>query len=141
MPVGDLGPEEVVTADRGENIGDVAETLDTEGVGAVVIAEEDEPIGIVTDRDIALAVSERDDVGSLTAEQVMTEDPVTLQEDEEAIELSRTIGEENVRRIPLVDENGQLTGIVTLDDLIATIGEQLDNISDTIETQSPEYSP
>lgn len=141
MPVGDLGPDEVVTADRDADISDVAETLDSEGVGAVVIAEEDEPVGIVTDRDIALAVSEHDDVSSLTAEEVMTEDPVTLREDEEAIELSRTIGEENVRRIPLVDENGQLTGIVTLDDLIATIGEQLDNVSDTIETQSPEYSP
>lgn len=46
-----------------------------------------------------------------------------------------------MRRIPLVDENGQLAGIVTLDDLIATIGEQLDNISDTIEAQSPEYRP
>ena len=71
----------------------------------------------------------------------MTENPVTLPEDEEGIEISRTIDEQNVRRIPVVDDNGKLTGIVTLDDLIATIGEQLDNVADTIEVQSPDYSP
>lgn len=71
----------------------------------------------------------------------MTEDPVTLREDEEAMEISRTINENNVRRIPVVDEDDTLTGIVTLDDLVATIGEQLDHVADTIEVQSPDYSP
>lgn len=39
------------------------------------------------------------------------------------------------------DDDGTLTGIVTLDDLVATIGEQLENVSETIEVQSPGYSP
>ncbi|WP_227380565.1 CBS domain-containing protein [Haladaptatus halobius] len=59
----------------------------------------------------------------------------------EVIELSQTIGDHGVRRILIVDENDNLTGIVTLDDIIATIGEQLDNIVDTIEVPSPDYSP
>lgn len=141
MPVGDLGPDDVVTADRDSTVGDVVELLDAENVGAVVIADDDEPEGIVTDRDIALAVNESDDVASIPVEEVMTEDPVTLREDAEGIEISRVIEEHNVRRIPVVDDDGTLTGIVTLDDLVATIGEQLDNVSDTIEVQSPDYSP
>lgn len=141
MPVGHLGPEEVVTADREDELADVAETLKTEQVGAVVVAEDDEPMGIVTDRDIALAVAESENVESLTADDIMSGDPVTLHEGEEAMEISRTIEDHNVRRIPVVDENGKLTGIVTLDDLIATIGEQLDNVTDTIEAQSPDYQP
>lgn len=40
-----------------------------------------------------------------------------------------------------MDENDELTGIVTVDDLVATIGEQLDNVSETIEAQSPDYEP
>ena len=141
MPVGDLGPDDVVTANRDSTLGNIVEQLESENVGAVVIAEDDKPVGIVTDRDVALAVNQSDDVASVSAEDVMTEDPVTLREDAEAIEISRIIGEHNVRRIPVVDENGVLTGIVTLDDLVATIGEQLDNVAETIEAQSPEYRP
>jgi CBS domain-containing protein len=141
MPVGNLGPNEVVTASRDTELGEIVETFESENVGAVVIAEDDEPVGIVTDRDAALAVGRSDDVASLPAEEVMTADPVTLREDEEGMEISRTIDEHDVRRIPVVDENGELTGIVTVDDLVATIGEQLDHVADTIEVQSPEYRP
>lgn len=55
--------------------------------------------------------------------------------------IARTIVEHHVRRVPIVDENGQLAGIVTLDDLVATIGEQLEHVADTIEVQSPDYRP
>lgn len=141
MPVGNLGPDEVVTADPDETGEEIAEKLDSEGVGAVVVTESESPVGIVTDRDIALQVTESEDVESVAAEELMTEDPVTIREDEEGIEIARTVGEHNVRRVPVVDDEGDLTGIVTVDDVVATVGEQLDEIADTIEAQSPEYSP
>ncbi|NEU58231.1 CBS domain-containing protein [Halorussus sp. MSC15.2] len=141
MPVGDLGPDEVVTTARDSTLSDLAEQLRSENVGAAVVTEDDEPVGIVTDRDVALAVAESDDAASMSVEDVMTENPATIREDAEAMEISRTIDEQNVRRIPVVDENDQLTGIVTLDDLVATIGEQLDHVSETIESQSPDYRP
>ena len=141
MPVGELGPEDVVTASPDSDIGDVVDKLESENVGAVVVTEDDAPVGIVTDRDVALAVNEYDDVTSASVEEVMSEDPATIRYDEEPIEISRAIDEHNVRRFPVVDDDGDLAGIVTLDDLVATIGEQLDNVADTIEAQSPEYSP
>lgn len=141
MPVGDLGPNDVVTASPDSELREVTDTLDSENVGALVITEDNMPVGIVTDRDAALAIHQHDDVASVSVEDVMTADPATIQETEEAIEISRAIDEHDVRRFPVVDEDGTLTGIVTLDDLVATIGEQLDNVADTIEVQSPEYSP
>lgn len=141
MTVGDLGPEEVVTASPDSDLGEITESLESENVGAIVITDDDTPAGIVTDRDAALAIHQHDDVASVSVEDVMTEDPATIQEDAEAIEISRAIDEHDVRRFPVVDEDGSLTGIVTLDDLVATIGEQLDNVADTIEVQSPDYSP
>lgn len=89
----------------------------------------------------ALAIHQHDNVAGVSVQDVMSEDPATIQENEEAMEISRAIDEHNIRRFPIVDENGSLTGIVTLDDLVATIGEQMDNVTDTIEAQSPEYSP
>lgn len=141
MPVGHLGPEAVVTIDPDTQISSVVNKLESENVGAFVVTENDEPIGIVTDRDIALAVNEDSNIGTEAVRSVMTEDPVTLHEDEEAMEVSRAIDEYNVRRILIVDDTGKLSGIATLDDLIATVGEQLDNVAETIEVQSPEYSP
>ena len=141
MPVGELGPDDVVTEDRDATLTDIAETLRSENVGAVVVTEDDEPVGLVTDRDVALAVADGDDVAERSVEDAMTEDPVTLRADEEAIEIARTIGEHNVRRIPVVDDDGKLESIATLDDLVGTVGEQLDEVADTIEAQSPDYSP
>lgn len=141
MPVGDLGPENVVTASRDSTLSGVSEQFASENVGSVVVTEDDAPVGIITDRDVALAISRHDDVDSVSVSEVMTEDPATINENAEAMEISRAIQEHNVRRFPVVDDDGTLTGIVTLDDLIATIGEQLDNVADTVEVQSPDYNP
>ncbi|MEY7849539.1 CBS domain-containing protein [Natrarchaeobius sp. A-rgal3] len=141
MSVGKLGPENVVTTTRDSDLEEVSRTLAEENVGALVVEEDDEPVGIVTDRDVALSVHAHDDVGSLSVEDVMTEDPATVHEDDDPIAISEAIGEHNVRRFPIVDDDGNLSGIATIDDLIATIGEQLENVADTIEVQSPAYSP
>lgn len=141
MPVGHLGPDEVVTTDRDATLDDVADRMKSENVGSVVVAEDDEPVALVTDRDIALAVADGDGVESTPVEEVMGEDLVTIDQDAEGITIAEKIGESGVRRFPVVDDDGKLAGIVTLDDLVATIGEELDAVSDTIETQSPGYSP
>lgn len=136
-----MGPDDVDTVQPDATVEEIVGTLESENVGSVVVTEDNTPTGIVTDRDIALNVTEADDVSSLSAEEVMTEDPVTLREDADDIEIPQTIGENNVRRIAVVDENDELTGIVTLDDLVATIGEELNAVADTIEKQSLGYEP
>ncbi|QLG61549.1 CBS domain-containing protein [Halorarum salinum] len=141
MPVGHLGPEDVATVEPDAQVSEAVDRLESESVGAVVVADGDEPIGVVTDRDVALAVGGDEPVGTEPVRSVMSEDPVTLHEDEEAMELSRTIDEHDVRRVPIVDDDGELTGIATADDLVGTVGEQLDRVANTIEAQSPEYSP
>lgn len=146
MPVGNLGPDDVITSNRDAELGEITRLLADENVGAIVITDGGnggEPVGIVTDRDAALAIHEHEgeDVASVTVDEVMTADPATIREDAESIEISRAIDEHGVRRFPVVDDDGELSGIVTLDDVVATVGEQLDNVADTIEHQSPEYSP
>jgi CBS domain-containing protein len=112
-----------------------------EELGDLVIAEDDVPVGIVTDRDIALAVAHHDDLSELTAADVMTSDPVTIHEDATAVDLPATMADGAVRRIPVVDDDGKLVGIATLDDVVATTGEMLDDVATVIESQSREYEP
>ncbi|QRV17564.1 CBS domain-containing protein (plasmid) [Haloterrigena salifodinae] len=141
MSIGKLGPENVVTTSPDSNLEEATQTLENENVGAIVVTEDDEPIGMLTDRDAALAIHDHDDVGSLSVEEIMTEDPTTIHADDDPLAISEAIKEHNVRRFPIVDDDGELAGIATLDDLIATIGEELDNVAETIEAQSPDYSP
>jgi CBS domain-containing protein len=140
MPVSTLAVEPV-TASRETTVADLARTMRDEELGDLVITAERTPVGIVTDRDIALAVADNDDVGALTAADIMTPDPVTIHEDATAVDLPAAMAEGRVRRIPVVDDAGDLVGIATLDDVVATAGEMLDDVATVIESQSREYEP
>jgi len=117
---------QVITADPDDRIPDLAALMDYYNVGCLVIVQDNRPIGIVTDRDLALRILTDRDAASelerLTARDVMTPDPRTIHEDEgfdRALELMRG---ENVRRLPVVDRHGKLRGIVSLDDIVEEIG-------------------
>jgi CBS domain-containing protein len=140
MPVKTLAVD-VTTASRDTSVRDIARTMLEEELGDLVIAEDDRPVGIVTDRDIALAVARHGDLSDLAAEDIMTPDPVTIHEDATAVDLPARMAEGRVRRIPVVDDDGVLVGIATLDDVVATAGEMLKDVATVIEWQSREYRP
>ena len=140
MPVEKIAVDPVTTQ-RDASLQEIAGTMREENLGDVIVVEDGKPVGIVTDRDIALQVADSGDVSDVTAEDVMTEDPVTIEGSAEDIELPRRMAEEGVRRVPVVDGDGNLTGIATLDDVVATIGEEMEDVATVIESQSPEYSP
>ena len=140
MPVKHLAVN-AVTVSKDTSVPELAQTMQDEELGDLIIAEDDTPIGIVTDRDIALAVAQYDDLSELTAAGIMTPDPVTIHEDATAVDLPATMAEGRVRRIPVVDDDGTLVGIATLDDVIATTGEMLKDVATVIEWQSREFSP
>lgn len=139
MPVGDLAVEPTV-AELSTPVPQIADIMADESVGSVVIEESDRPVGVLTDRDIAVAVAEHDDVTELEARDIVTANPVTVEADAEAVELPERMAEARARRIPVTDD-GELVGVATLDDVVATTGEELHDIATVIEAQSPEYSP
>ena len=140
MPVKTLAvdPE---TAARETTVTELSQRMLDEELGDLIIVEGDEPVGIVTDRDIALAVARYDDLSELTAANIMTEDPITIHEDATAVDLPSRMAEGGVRRIPVVDDDGNLVGIATLDDVVATTGEMLKDVATVIEGQSREFEP
>lgn len=140
MPVESLAVD-VETARKDTPLRELARRMLDEELGDLVIAEDDRPVGIVTDRDIALAVAREHDLDALTATDVMTPDPVTIHRDATAVDLPATMAEGRVRRIPVVDDDGRLVGIATLDDVVATVGEMLKDVATVIEGQSREYEP
>lgn len=139
MPVNDLARSDVVTATEETSVSELAGTMADEMVGSVVIVDDESPVGIVTDRDLALrCVAEEGETGEMTANNVMTEDLETIERDAgfyEAVELMRDNG---IRRLPVTDGD-ELVGILTADDLTTLLADEQQGLSDVIEAQRPPY--
>lgn len=139
MSINQIVKTAVVTADRKTTVGEIAATMATESVGSVVVVEEDKPVGLVTDRKIALAVADDPDIAQTTAAEIMTDDLVTVEADTGVFDLVRTMGEEGIRRMPVVDSAGGLAGIVTLDDVLGLLAEEVQYLADVVDRQSPRF--
>jgi len=89
-------------------------------VGSLPVIDRDErPIGMITDRDIALALAQRNAQPSeILVDEVMTEGVATCAADEDVRDVLRIMGREQVRRLPVVDDRGRLEGIISIDDII-----------------------
>ena len=102
------------------------------GALVVVVSEggRDVPVGIVTDRDLVTkALTAKDDPGHVTVRQAMTEHPTTARETDDVLETARVMEQASVRRLPLVDASGSLTGIVSVGDLYRLLAEELATLS------------
>lgn len=130
--------EELVSAGEDTSVRDLCQLMNDRKVGCIVIETDDRPAGIVTDRDVAMAFGTDKPLGEWTAGDIMNRDPFTAEAGDGIFELSAKMAEHGVRRIPVV-ENGGLCGIVTIDDLVVLVEEELHNISDVIQAESPPY--
>lgn len=129
---------DVVTATKDMEILEVIEMMDEEDVGSVVMVDDDgSPQGIITDRKIALTLQEFPDISDRMADEFVDGDMVTGETEMSVFDALNELSEESIRRIPVVDEDGELVGIVTLDDILVLLAMELDTAADIIEAQSP----
>lgn len=139
MTVGEIAITGIETAGRHATAEALALTMEEKNVGSVVIEEEMEPVGIVTDRDLAVRVlAAKRDPASVTAEDIMTPSPATIPADAGIFELTNAMAEASVRRMPVV-AGDELVGIVALDDVVALLVAELGNLGSVIEAESLNY--
>ncbi|HMT06474.1 MAG TPA: CBS domain-containing protein [Pyrinomonadaceae bacterium] len=132
MRVGDIMTKSVRTASPSATLREVAEMMRNGDMGAVPIVDENKLVGIVTDRDIVVrGVSEGLTSGAAISE-VMTTELFTVTSDEFAFEAIRLMGDKQIRRIPVVNADGSLAGIVAIAD-IALEMEDEQEIASTLE--------
>ena len=132
MTIGSICKRNVVVAPKGESIVDVAKRMRMLHVGTVIVVEErggkQVPVGILTDRDIVLSIvaSNAEHLPFLSVHDAMNDDLLTAREDTSLPDALKLMQERGVRRLPVVDEAGDLVGIVTADDVIRFLAEELD---------------
>jgi len=126
MHIRKITKKKVVTVSPKDKVIKAARLMDKKNVGSVVVVEDGKPVGILTDRDIAIrVVAKQADIDLTLVKDVMTGRIVTGREGQRAAELAKMMHENGIRRVPIVDEKGKLTGIITLDDLLYLIGIRL----------------
>lgn len=137
VSVEDVVQTDVVTAESDTPLPTITEKMESEAVGSVVIVDDDEPVGIVTDRSIALCLHEMDDLAECTVDDVAVDDLVTGTTEMSLFDALEQMSTGGIRRLPVVDDDGGLAGIVTLDDVLVSLGSEMEKATDVIRAQSP----
>lgn len=105
---------------------EVAKKMRDLDIGAIPVCEKDRLIGMVTDRDITCrAVANGRDVSSLTAREVMTEGIVYCRDTEDLDDAMHIMEDKQIRRMPAIDENHKMVGMLSLGDLSHGASQQL----------------
>jgi len=114
--------------------------MKSDDVGSIPIVEEGRVVGIVTDRDIAIrAVAEGVDPNAVTIADIASRELVTVEPDQDLDEALALMARHQVRRLPVVEEDGQLVGILAQADVALEAkekkaGELLEQISQPTST-------
>jgi CBS domain-containing protein len=118
------------------NITKACRLMEQNNIGCLVAERDGELCGIITDRDIALRVTgAQKDPRKTLVKDVMTRDPILISVDKDLRQLTSLMLAHRVRRMPIVNGFDTTLGIVTLDDLIAQVGNEMSEIGKTISEE------
>jgi CBS domain-containing protein len=145
VTVRDLATAQVVTVQTQTTLAECAQVMRNQHVGSLIVVDDkgrrDNPVGIVTDRDIVLeTVAVELDPKTLTAGDVMTQPLATVSGSDDILDALAKMRERGVRRLPVVDANGALAGIIAVDNLLEALAEQLDSIVRVIKAEQSKES-
>jgi CBS domain-containing protein len=100
------------------NVRDCARKMDQIGVGLLPVADRGKLVGVVTDRDICCSVVARDrDPETVTVREIMTAEVASCFEEQDCTEAACLMEDKRVRRLPVVNRQQAMTGLLSIDDL------------------------
>jgi len=130
MPISEICNREVIVVQRNDTTLEAAKLMRQHHVGDVLVIEDRGgvriPVGIVTDRDLVVEIMAPElDQRVITVGDIMAPDLVTVKENTGVFDAIQYMRAKGVRRLPVVDDSGGLVGILTLDDLLELLAEEL----------------
>ena len=134
MTAGHFCNREVVITDQQSTIVEAAQLMRRHHVGDVVVIEERDdvtrPVGIITDRDIVVElIAEEVDLKAVTVGDVMSYDLVTITEQNSIWDTLTQMRRQGIRRLPVVNDQGGLEGILTMDDILVLLTDELNQLA------------
>jgi CBS domain-containing protein len=140
MPISEICVREVVICNRATSVLEAAQLMRRYHVGDLVIVDESGgkriPAGLITDRDIVTSVIALQlDPATITAGDLISREIVVVREDQGVFETIEHMRAHGVRRMPVVDQQGALVGIIAVDDLIELLAEELGELPKLISKE------
>ena len=123
MKVKDLPPGRLLTVPPGERLAEVARQMRIEDSDSVAVMEDGRLVGIITERDLVRAIADGVNPKQATAGVVMTSDPVTAGGDEDVSVVALRMMRLGVRHLPVVDADGNPTGLLSARNLVAVLDQ------------------
>lgn len=116
----------VVTISPEQSILEACQLLRDRNIGCLVAVDGEKPCGMLPDRDIALKViGEKKDPQRTKVRDIMTANPTCIAVSKTVHELTALMHSHHMRRVPIVDGNAKVLGMVTLDDLVMLLGQEM----------------
>jgi predicted transcriptional regulator len=128
--IGEYCNRELVTATRNMSIPEAAQLMRQQHVGDLVIVNEADgkriPVGIVTDRDMVVEIIAKSlDLNDFCVGDIMSSQLVSVRNSQTVLDTIRLMHTKGVRRIPVVNLEGELEGIITADDILGMLAEEM----------------
>ncbi len=114
LEVGDVMTHEVITEDEDALVTIISNDMEQSGIGSVVITKGGKPVGIITDRDIAIKVIMKDRKPSkIKAKEIMSSPLITIEPYEPMEKACKLLAEKDIRRLPVMEDD-ELVGIISV---------------------------
>lgn len=136
MSVGKYCPRMLRTVRAEDTARAAAERMREEGVGCLVVVDRGRPVGVVTDRDLALKVLREDlDAGALPVRDAMQSPVVTIAAEASLGEAVKTLQKSALRRLVVVDDKKEAIGVFAADDLLRLVATELGDLGEALRVQ------
>ncbi|MEL7500226.1 MAG: CBS domain-containing protein [Planctomycetota bacterium] len=116
----------VFSLSKDSRISEAAEMMREQRIGSIVIIDANQQvIGMLTDRDIALTLALGAGTSNSFVSEAMSQDVVTVVESQALFDVVKVFRESRVKRLPVVDDSGQLVGVVSVDDVMGLLAREM----------------
>lgn len=133
MSIKDICQTDAVSISKDSTLKQAAQKMSDFHVGSLIVTNvynnKEFPSGIITDRDIALCMSSSEKPQDIKVELIMQSNPVTIKYTDGIYVAAKIMLENAVKRLPVVNDDGSLYGIVSADDILSLVGEETYNLT------------
>jgi len=140
MSVIDIARTNVVTESPDASVANVVRKIHDEEVAGLVIVDDGRPFDLVTARDLLPAVLDDEfDAENTPVREFIDGDIATVDADEGLYDVVEIMSEQGERRLPVVNEDGTLAGLISVSDVVVLLGMELQHVATAIRSSSPAY--
>lgn len=139
MSIKNLCNRKVITIQKEATLNIASELMLRNHIGSIVVVEtingKQIPAGIITDRDIALTIGAIAKPSEVRVDQIMQSNPIVIKESDGLYETIGKMNRHGVKRLPVISDDGALCGIISADDILTLMGDEIGKLTKIKESQ------